>query len=184
MSYQGDYNEDYATLNFKFHSISTAAVPTTLTSGVLSVYKANDATQSTAGITLSADFDSVTGLNNVLIDLSSNAFYETGEDYQIVLTAGTVGGVSVIGSVVGTFSIENRVARTVSDIFGTQLVESYAVDGVAPTAAQALYLIQQILAERSVSGTTVTVKKLDGATTAATLTLNSSTAPSSQTRAT
>ena len=70
-----------------------------------------------------------------------------------------------------------------SDILTTQLTESYAADGVEPTLAQAIFLIQQFLYERATSGTTVTVKKLDGATTAATLTLNDGTSPTSITRA-
>jgi len=70
-----------------------------------------------------------------------------------------------------------------SDILTTALTESYAADGAAPTLTQALYLIQQFLYERATSGTTVTVKKLDGSTTAATLTLNDGTSPTSITRA-
>lgn len=70
-----------------------------------------------------------------------------------------------------------------SDILTTQLTESYAADGVAPTLVQAIFLIQQFLYERATSGTTVTVKKLDGSTTAATLTLNDGTSPTSITRA-
>lgn len=108
MAYLGNYVEDYATLNMKFTSRTTAGVPFALASGAISVYKANGTTQSTAGITLSADFDSVTGLNNVLIDLSSDAFYAVANDYQIVITTGTVNSVSVVGEVVGEFSIENR----------------------------------------------------------------------------
>jgi len=50
--------------------------------------------------------------------------------------------------------------------------------------AQALFAIQQFLQERAVSGTTVTVKKLDGSTTAMTFTLDSATDPTSITRAT
>ena len=46
-----------------------------------------------------------------IIDLSADAFYATGEDYSIVITTGTVGGVSVVGYVVGTFSIQNRYTR-------------------------------------------------------------------------
>jgi len=66
----------------------------------------------------------------------------------------------------------------------TQMTESYAADGVAPTLAQSLFLTQQALTEFAISGTTTTVKKLDGSTTAATLTLDSATAPTSVTRAT
>jgi len=71
-----------------------------------------------------------------------------------------------------------------SDVLTTQMTESYAADGVAPTIAQALMMIQQILTELSISGTTGTIKKLDGSTTAATLTLDDATDPTSITRAT
>jgi hypothetical protein len=109
MSYLGDYTEDYTTLNFKFTTRDGTGLPTTLAGiPVLSVYKGNDVAQSTVGITLTVDFDTVTGLNNVLIDLSSNAFYAIGQDYSVVVTTGTVDGISVVGEVVATFSIENR----------------------------------------------------------------------------
>jgi len=112
MSYIGDFAEDYATLNTKFTTVGSDGASTVLAgSPVISVYKANGTTQSTAGITLSVDFDSVVGLNNVLIDLSADAFYAVGNDYQIVITTGTVGGTSVVGYVVGEFSIENRFMR-------------------------------------------------------------------------
>ena len=73
---------------------------------------------------------------------------------------------------------------SVADILTTQMTESYAADGVAPTLAQSLFLVQQALTEFSIAGTTVTVKKLDGSTTAATMTLDDATEPTSQTRAT
>jgi len=112
MSYIGDFAEDYATLNTKFTTVNGSGVPTTLAgTPAISVYKANGTTESTAGITLTADFDSRTGLNNVLIDLSADAFYATGNDYQIVITTGTVDSKSVVGYVVGEFSIENRFMR-------------------------------------------------------------------------
>ena len=76
---------------------------------------------------------------------------------------------------------------TAAEIFAatltTQLTEAYAADGTAPTLAQAIFLIQQSLHEFAIAGTTRTVKKLDGTTTAATFTLDSSTAPTSTTRA-
>jgi hypothetical protein len=69
-------------------------------------------------------------------------------------------------------------------IFTSQLTESYAADGVAPTLAQALMLIQQKLGDFSISGSTLTVKQLDGSTTAATYTLDDPANPTSITRAT
>ena len=71
-----------------------------------------------------------------------------------------------------------------SALLTTQMTESYAADGVAPTLAQILFLIQQFQQEKNISSTTMTVKKLDGSTTAATFTLDSATAPASITRAT
>ena len=79
------------------------------------------------------------------------------------------------------------VTRTIEiyrPILTTVLTEAYAADGSEPTLTQAIYLIQQFLSERAVSGTTTTVKKLDGSTTAATYTLSDATNPVSITRAT
>lgn len=73
---------------------------------------------------------------------------------------------------------------SVADILTTQMTESYAAKGVAPTLAQSLFWVQQVLTELSFSGTTGTVKKLDGATTAGTLTLDDADDPTSLTRAT
>jgi hypothetical protein len=52
------------------------------------------------------------------------------------------------------------------------------------TLAQALYLLRAHLGDFSISGTTLTLKKVDGSTTAATFTLNDATSPTSITRAT
>ncbi|MEE9158937.1 MAG: hypothetical protein V3U60_11185 [Gammaproteobacteria bacterium] len=71
-----------------------------------------------------------------------------------------------------------------SDVLTTALTESYNADGSAPTLAQALFVIMQLLTEKTVAGTTVTIKKIDGSTTALTLTLDDGTSPTSITRAT
>lgn len=63
------------------------------------------------------------------------------------------------------------------------LTESYATDGSAATIAQMLYMIWSALGEFSISGTTITAKKLDGSTTAMTFTLDDDTSPTSRTRA-
>jgi len=114
--YIGDYAEDYATLNHKFTTRALTGVPTQFAgSPVLSIYKGSatgtEKTSAEAYITLGVDFDGITGLNNVLIDLSGDVFFETGEDYAAVITTGTVDGVSVVGEAVFEFSIENRFTR-------------------------------------------------------------------------
>lgn len=73
---------------------------------------------------------------------------------------------------------------SVADVLTTQMTQSYAADGVAPTLTQALFLIQQILGDFAISGTTLTVREIDGATTAAIFTLDSATVPTSLTRTT
>ena len=73
---------------------------------------------------------------------------------------------------------------SVADVLTSVLTESYATDGAAPTLTQAVMLILQHLSESSITGTTKTVKQLDGSTTAATFTLDDASSPSSITRAT
>lgn len=72
---------------------------------------------------------------------------------------------------------------TVAQIWTTALTEAYASDGSAFTAAQGLFMIWSALSEFAISGTTITCKKLDGSTTSMTFTLDSSSAPTSRTRA-
>ena len=60
--------------------------------------------------------------------------------------------------------------------------DDYAADGDQPTFAQAILAIQQYLFDKSLSGTTLIVKKPDGSSTAMTFTLDAATAPTSQTR--
>ncbi len=74
-------------------------------------------------------------------------------------------------------------AAAVQTILTTAMTEAYAADGAAPTLAQALMLIQQMLTEFLITGDSLVVKKLDGSTTAATITLNSATLPTGATRA-
>lgn len=108
--YLGDFQPS-AVIDAKFTTVNTSGVPTTLagTPAVL-VYKDNSTTESAStGITLTVDFDSRTGLHHVRIDTSQqSSFFTPQSDYQIVITAGTVGGTSVVGYVVGKFSIRNR----------------------------------------------------------------------------
>lgn len=95
---------------------------------------------------------------------------DTGTDGVVVATASK-----------GGYALSNA---GIDALYTRQLTEAYAADGAAPTVAQALLQIQQMLTEFSISSTTLTVKKLDGTTTAFTLTLNDASAPTAITRAT
>ena len=83
-----------------------SGAPTTLAGvPVISAYEDGSITQITAGITLGVDHDGVTGLNLLTIVASTGNGYSTAKDYNLVITTGTVDTVSVVGEVVGEFSL-------------------------------------------------------------------------------
>ena len=69
-------------------------------------------------------------------------------------------------------------------ILSGALTESYAADGATATLTQLLYMLLSSLTQFSVSGTTITCKKLDGTTTSMTFTLDDGTNPTLRDRAT
>lgn len=109
--YRGDIRlGDTIDIKFVTTAVATGA-PTTLSgTPVISAYVGNGTTEITAGITLTADFDARTGLNNVRVVASSGNGFATATNVQLVITTGTVGGTSVVGYVVAEFSIEARSA--------------------------------------------------------------------------
>lgn len=107
MTYIGDFILG-STFDKKFTTID-AGIPATLSgSPAISAYADNSTTEITAGITLSTDFDSRTGLNNVRVVASSGNGYAAGSNYDLVITTGTIGSKSAVGYVIASFSIEAR----------------------------------------------------------------------------
>jgi hypothetical protein len=80
-------------------------------------------------------------------------------------------------------SWDAEVQSEVADALEEAVADSIPADGSRPSVKQALYMLTQFMVERSVSSTTVTVKKPDGSTSLFTLTLNDATSPTSITRA-
>jgi len=106
-------------------------VPTVLAgSPVVSAYENDSVTQITAGITLGVDHDGVVGLNLLTVVATGANGYEAGKDYALVITTGTVGGVSVVGEVVAEFSIE-RSAAAVDLANGTDGLTAIKADTAA-----------------------------------------------------
>jgi hypothetical protein len=138
MSYIGDFSLGQ-TLNMKFTTID-AGIPTSLAgSPVVVVYKDNNTTEITSGITLVTDFDSRTGLNNVNIVATSGNGFAAGSDYDVVVSVGTVGEKSLVGYVIKSFSIENRFLLTASGIRSALGLASANLDtqfDAIPTAAE------------------------------------------------
>jgi hypothetical protein len=174
-------------VKFTTRRFSTGAPFTLAGSPAVAAYEDNNTTELTAGITLSVDFDSRTGLNNVRVVATSGNGYSAGKSYFLVITAGTVDSVSVVGEVAGEFTLERAsfaqaaadkvwasATRTLTSL-GTALVdEVFKRDLSAVTGEAARSLLNAVRAIRnkwSISGTTLTVTKEDDTTTAWTATL-------------
>jgi hypothetical protein len=113
------------TIDIKFTTRQISGAPSTLSgTPVISAYPSNSTTQLTAGITLTVDFDSVTGYNNVRVVASSGNGYATATNYDLCITTGTVNSVSVVGESIGSFSIENRSALMPATAGRTAVVDA------------------------------------------------------------
>ena len=124
-------------------------------------------TQNGAALTLQADASG----HGLVIQAAGTS------KHGVLVTGGTGGTSDGIKVVAGAGGVGFR-----QDVLTQALAESYSADGAEATAAQALYLIMQRLTEFAISGATITVNALDGATPVAALTLDSATAPTSSTR--
>ncbi len=119
MQYLGDITSG-TTIRGSFNTRTAAGTPITLGgTPVLSVYKDAGTTETTTGVTLTVDFDSRTG-HHVFAVVTTDGFYSTGSDYRVVITTGTVDGTSVVGTEVGSFSIQNRTVGTGLDAAGVR----------------------------------------------------------------
>lgn len=105
--YLGDFAVG-TTFDFCFTTrrFSTGATFTLAGTPSLAAYEDNSLTQITAGLTLTVDFDAITGLNHVRVVASGANGYEAGKSYSVTIAAGTVDSVSVVGEVVGYFTLE------------------------------------------------------------------------------
>ena len=108
--YIGDFAAG-SVVRIKFNTLAQSLVPATPSvNPTFAVYK-NSTTEITAGITVTVDYDAKAGMHQVAIDTSADPDYTTGEDYDVVFTAGTVDGKDLTRVVLRTFSIENRNRR-------------------------------------------------------------------------
>lgn len=144
MTYLGDFAED-ATVVFFFNTVDTGGAPITIGgTAAVEVYKDGGTTQSSAGVTVTEDFDSITGLHKVEIDMSTDAFYAASADYTAVVSVGTADSVSIVGGAVASWSCENRtttqntlfanVVQISDDSAAAIALESYC-DGTTPIPA-------------------------------------------------
>jgi len=139
---------------------------------------------SAALATAQTDLDTITGADGVIIATGTQTFNMTGNVTGNL--SGSVGSVTA-GVTVTTNNDKTgyRLSATgTDDILRSSLTEGYAADGATFTLEQGMYMLWSALQEFSIASTTITGKKLDGVTTSMTWTLDSSTSPTSRTRAT
>ena len=124
-------------------------------SPVLSAYEDASVTQITAGVSLTVDLDSVTGLNLATIVATGGNGFEVNKHYAIVITTGTVDSVSVVGEVVGEFTLSQS-AAAVAIAAG---VDAVKISG-SPTAADNLQRGTEglVLSTCKASSTTTTIE--------------------------
>jgi hypothetical protein len=119
-----------STFDVKFTTRQVSGAPFTLAgSPAVAAYPDNSTGELTAGITLTVDFDSRTGLNNVRVVATTGNGYATGTSYALVITAGTVNGVSVVGEVVEHFTLDRAAS------LNALTVDTYAEPGQETPAA-------------------------------------------------
>ena len=158
------------TLTKKVFTVADPDVEVTGITGAVTE-RTNAKGQYTVAVTKSAV---MTGIHTIILFVGSTPIATGSRTF-----AGTDGETATVTPEAAALDSASRAA-----ILTQELIESYAADGAAPTVAQALMMLLQHHQQKSVSGTTVTIKKLDKSTTAATYTLDSATDPTSITRAT
>jgi hypothetical protein len=151
------------TLTFLFATndgAGAAIAPTT--AGTVSVYKDDNTTQTTTGVTYTPSFDGVAGVNLVKI-ATSDAFYSAGHDYTVVLTGAVIDG-ETVNAVLAAFAIEYRhpaPANTADALLDR-------TDGIetGKTLRQTMRIMAAVLAGKvnGASTGTETFKGVDGST--------------------
>lgn len=133
---------------FKFDTRVAGEATSLLGSPSLAIYKDSDTAELTAGITLTVDFDGKTGLNHVDVDLSASASYTEDSEYDIVIAAGTVGGVSQANRVVEHFSMRRaqNAIRKNKPLANFEFLLVLASDHITPATGLT------VTAQRSIDG--------------------------------
>jgi hypothetical protein len=158
------------TIHFMFttRQFATGAPFTLAGTPVISAYENEGLTQITAGITLGVDHDSVTGLNLITVVASGANGFEAGKDYHLVITTGTVDSVSVVGEVVGRFTLERSAVSgaSVSAIADGILDRDMATgtDSGSTTVRTVRQALRFLRNKWAVAAGTLTVYKEDDAT--------------------
>ena len=168
------YLDDFvagSVVRIKFNTFAQSFIPSTPSvAPAFAVYK-NSTTEITAGITVTVDYDGKAGMHQVAIDTSADPAYTTGEDYDVVFTAGVVDGKDLTRVVLRTFSIENRNRKAdVVQLAGQNVNAAAAITFPASVASEATTAARptltqieasSVLAKEATIGTRATQASVD-----------------------
>lgn len=154
--YIGDFVED-ATVYLMFNTFtsndpSASSTITNFANTDVHIHKDDGLTQrnNAAGITVSIDFDSITGSHMIKVDTSNDTvagFWVAGHDY-FVRVEGTTVDAATINAVVGHFSIENRSTTVIAS-------DLVVVDGLVDTIKSDLIVLDGIVDGEVTKTTTI-----------------------------
>lgn len=143
--YLGEISSEGQNLDFTFNSHDATGAPASIADGEVAIYRGNDDAEFTTGVTFTADFDSKTGLNHVRIESEEGGDYGASADFHVVLTAGTVGLISVVGTVIASFCVTNRFngigveaqVNVANKVFGVELASGFSAQRILNIIAAA-----------------------------------------------
>ena len=140
----GDFAED-ATVYIMFNTYTSndPSASSTITNFIntdVHIHKDDGlaARNNAAGITVSVDFDGITGSHMIKIDTSDDTvagFWIVGHDYFVRIEGTTIDG-ATINSVVGQFSIENRFKEVTVTSIAANAITAASINADAITAAK------------------------------------------------
>lgn len=148
-----------STVRWRFSTVGPGGA-TTLSGGpVVSIYKDASTTESTAGVTLTPDTDTRMGASLLVVDTSADGtFYSSGSCFDAMITTGTVGGVSFVGYVVGSFCLGSGSAPSAATIAGAVVDQALSGHTTAGTVGEALSRMDVVLSTRAAAASTIVIQ--------------------------
>ncbi len=123
------------------------------------------------------------GTGNYILNLDGHGRLTLNANNSATATANIAGHWDITDNANGAITLVDDARFDIDQVLATQLTESYAANGVAPTLSQAMFAMHQYLMQFGIAGTNYTVRKLDDSTTAFIVELNDAVNPTDAKRA-
>lgn len=165
-----------------FEAYNTAGSPSLLTGlSSFTVYRSRNGGASAAMTTPTineTDSSNMPGVYELLLD--EDMVVEAGNDSEEMIFYITHSGMKTVVKTIELYAATN--ASIAASVLTSQMPESYAANGIAPSLAQAIFAVHQRLMNFGISGTTHRTYQLDSVSTAFDATLDDATNPTTMRR--